>query len=374
MPRPLVVVFHRTLETDPPPLTRLLATAREALLDHQRGLFLRARADRMLVLTDRAGSLGERLAALARELPRRQGVVVLGSGAVPLMGRSDAQRLVAAASNGGHRVLTNNRYSSDICALGDGAVLRRLPPLPTDNALPRWLAEQHGYRVLELPGRRRLGIDLDGPLDLALLRYHRRTPGILRALAEVAGVSVPRGEELARVLDDRRAELLVAGRTSAATLRWLERHARCRVRALIEERGLRAATELASGGTRTGTPIGASPPRPPSSILARALAQAGPAGLGPLVGSLADGAVIDTRVLLAHRLGSDERRWPVDEDRHASDLLRADDVRDPWLAALTAAAASAPLPILLGAHTLVGPGLPLLARVARLAARGQRVE
>jgi hypothetical protein len=85
------------------------------------------------------------------------------------------------------------------------------------------------------------------------------------------------------------------------------------------------------------------------------------------VGALADGAVIDTRVLLAHRLGADERRWPADEDRYASDLLRHTHVRDPWLAALTEGAASAALPILLGAHTLVGPGLPLLARAARLA-------
>jgi hypothetical protein len=73
-------------------------------------------------------------------------------------------------------------------------------------------------------------------------------------------------------------------------------------------------------------------------------------------------------VLLAHRLGSDERAWPADEDRYASDLLQADDIRDQWLGALTRAALSAPVPVLLGAHTLVGPGLPLVARAARLAA------
>ena len=297
----------------------------------------------------------------------------MGSGAVPLLGSADAQALVAVAAGGGHRALTNNGYSSDVCAVSDTAVLRGLPPLPTDNTLPRWLDEHRGYRILELPGRRRLGIDLDSPLDLSLLRYHRRTPGVLRAIAEVAGIDILRLDELARILGDRRAELLVAGRTSAASLRWLERHARCRVRAVVEERGLRAASDLARVA-RSGED-GPSPTRPPASLLGRALASGGPAFLGSLVAALADGAVIDSRVLMAHRLGADEEAWPSDEDRFASDLLRPDDIRDQWLGALTRAAQSAPVPVLLGAHTLVGPGLPLLAGAARLAGgQGHGVE
>ena len=80
---------------------------------------------------------------------------------------------------------------------------------------------------------------------------------------------------------------------------------------------------------------------------------------------LGDAAVVDSRVLLAHRLGADEATWPVAEERFASDLLLPDLVVDPWLRALTAAAADAPIPVVLGGHTLVGPGLRLLARPAR---------
>lgn len=341
-------------------------------MDHQRGLFLRARADRVLMVTDRAGSFGERLADLARQLPRRRGVVVLGSGAAPLLRSDDAERLVAAAGGRGHRALTNNRYSSDVCAVSDIGVLRGLPPLPTDNSLPRWLDEQRGYRVLELPGRRRLGIDLDGPLDLALLQHARGTPVPMRALAEVAGIHIPRLQQLGRVLSDRRAELLVAGRTSATTLRWLERHARCRIRAVVEERGMRAASELAQAD-RTGDRA-AQRRRPPVSILGRTLAVRGSGALGHVVAAFADGALIDTRVLLADRLGAAEEAWPMAEDRYASDLGRADDVCDPWLAGLTRGAAAS-VPILLGGHTLVGPGLPLLVRAARAAtSRGHGVE
>jgi len=372
MPRPIVVILHRPADPVAPPLTHLLATARGLLVEHQRRLFRRAGADRVLVVTDRAASFGERLGDLARRVPRRQGIVVLGSGAVPLLRPDDVDRLLATASGGGHRALTNNRYSSDVCAVSDAGVLRGLPALPTDNALPRWLEEHRGYRVREMPGRRRLGVDLDTPLDLALLAHARAAPGPLRALADVAGVRIPRLERVAGVLSDRRAELLVAGRTSPATLRWLERHARCRVRALVEERGLRASSTLALVEPADDRERRR---RPPTSILGRALVADGPASVGAVVEALADGAVIDARVLLADRLGADETTWPSDEDRFASDLLRGDEVRDGWLADLTRGAASASVPILLGGHSLVGPGLPLLARAARGAkARGHGVE
>ena len=195
------------------------------------------------------------------------------------------------------RALTNNRYSSDICAVSEARVLLGVPPLRSDNGLPRWLDEVAGADVRELRGRQRLALDLDTPLDLALVAMAARVPGDLRRLARA--VTVPRLEALRAVAADPRRELLVSGRSSAGTLRWLERHTRCRVRALIEERGLK-------------TSVGAG--RPPRSVLGQMLDTTGPDALGSIVAGLADGAVIDTRVLLAHRLGVDERAWPSAED------------------------------------------------------------
>jgi hypothetical protein len=272
-----------------------------------------------------------------------------------------------AAGPGGH-ALTNNRYSADVVAVSRAADLLELPPLPADNALPRWLEERAGMAVADLRSRWRLGVDIDTPLDLLLLGgpaargFHVTAPLIGERLAE-----------LAEIVTNRRAELLVSGRVSAATLRWLESGVACRVRALVEERGLRAASRLAQSGATAGS-------RPPRSVLGELLDRDGPDALARLVSRLADAAVIDTRVLLAHRLGPDESAWPAPEDRFASDLLLPGSIADPWLRALTESAAGAaapsatttPLsdhPVLLGGHTLVNGGLRLLAQRARQVAK-----
>jgi len=315
------------------------------------------------VVLERAASFGAALRSLAADVTSTAtddvpGLVVLGAGAVPLLGRAAARRLVAVAASGELRGLTNNRYSSDVCAVGDARVLRDLPSLPGDNALPRWLAEHAGIPVTELPGRDRLALDLDTPLDLALLALARGTPPAMRRLAADERLEVPRLAELHALLGDARRELLVFGRASSRGMALLERRARCRVRFLAEERGLRASSPLA----QDPSPRGAATTRPPRATLGRLLqARGGPGALADIVAELADGAILDSRVLLADRLGPDEAGWPSPEDRYASDLLRAAAVRDPWLGELTASAAGATIPILLGGHTLVGPGLRVLA-------------
>jgi hypothetical protein len=85
----------------------------------------------------------------------------------------------------------------------------------------------------------------------------------------------------------------------------------------------------------------------------------GPDALGICLAALGEAAIVDSRVLLAHRAGSDDRAWPSPADRAASDVLLAERIADPWLRALTASARDAAIPIVLGGHTLVGPGLRL---------------
>ena len=293
-------------------------------------------------------TFGQRLRELAAGVAAAAGLVVLGSGAIPLAHRRDLSDLLEAAASGERRALANSFYSADVVAVGDAAILASVPDLPSDNALPRWLREHAGYRVDDLRRRWRLAIDLDSPLDAILVR---RGSDLDEGLAPLVRDRLARIREVVR---DPAAELLVAGRTSAATLRWLERRTASRTRALSEERGLRAIGLAPADGPRAQ--------RPPRSVLGLLLNDRGPEDLGPILAELGDAAAVDTRVLLAHRLGADEAGWPSAEDRFASDLLLAERVEDPWLRALTASARDSTIPILLGGHTLVGPGLRLVAR------------
>ena len=323
------------------PLGRWLADERVRLARRHADGFRAAGAADVAIVSGPpdATSFGGRLRALVLA-ERPAGLIVLGSGAIPLATARDLRDLVAAAGSDARVALANDRYSADVVAVADASrVLADVPDLPSDNALPRWLAEVAGYAVTDLKRRWRLGVDIDGPLDLVLVRA--ATTGtapvdLARVRAALAGVRA--------VAADPAAELLVAGRTSAASVAWLERSTPSRTRVLIEERGLRT---------------GVAGQRPPASVLGALLERDGPDAFGAILARLGDAAIVDSRVLLAHRLGRDEAAWPAAEDRYASDLLLADAIADPWLRALTASAAAAPIPVVLGGHTLVGPGLRL---------------
>jgi hypothetical protein len=337
-----VVILHPEAVAGDGPLSHLVATSRRAQAERHHAAFAAAGASDVRIVSgpaDDAVPFGARLAALLPTIDDG-GLVVLGSGAVPLATRRDRRELVETAAADAPRALANNRYSADVVAIARAReVLDPPPDLAGDNGLPRWL-EDRGVPVDDRRGRWRLGVDIDGPLDLVLLGG-RWAAGVPDRATDVVR---DRLDRVRAVVTDPAAEVVVAGRTSSEALRWLERAGAARTRALVEERGMRTA-----------------PPgqRPPRSVLGSLLEARGPGALGTVLADLGDAALVDTRVLLAHRHGG-QTGWPSAEDRFASDLLLADDVRDPWLRELTAAARDASLPVVLGGHTLVGPGLRLV--------------
>jgi hypothetical protein len=373
----MMTVAVRIFHSGPPrgelgELSRWLATARERLAEvHVAGFDAAGAADIRIVETGPDAPFGRRLRETVEQMrggPDRRGVaapgpdglIVLGSGALPLATARDRQALVHAAAGPRGTALANNRFSADVTAIAGLPEMSSLPDRLPDNALPRWLDEVAGFEVRDLRSRWRLQADLDSPLDLVLLGGLRGAgPAAAPHPPEAvrAGPLAERLRAVGRVAADPAAELIVAGRVSSASLRWLEGAVRARTRALIEERGMKAGSVP---GERASV-------RPPASALGRLLDHEGPAALGRILATMGEAAVVDTRVLLAHRLGSDERAWPEPEDRFASDLLLAGRIRDPWLRELTEAAASAPIPVLLGGHSLLGPGLRLV-----LARRGAR--
>ena len=190
-----------------------------------------------------------------------------------------------------------------------------------------------GYTVRDLRRRWRLGFDIDGPLDLVLLGVRSGSR---------AGVDLARGRErLAAVRARRRrrrAELVVAGRVSAAALTWLERRRAARVAG--DRRGARPAGGLALAQARaTGDATSRRTGAAAGVLLGALLDREGPGALGEILGRLGDAAIVDTRVLLAHRLGADETAWPATRGpvRLRPPAARADP--RPLAAELTASAA-----------------------------------
>ena len=344
-----VRILHPTSSPTAGPLERALVDARAANAERVAALFRAAGAGDVAVESGAPDGrpFGARLRGLVAGLADAAGLVVLGSGAIPLAMRADGAALLAVAGSGLRRATANNVFSADVMAIGAAANLASVPNLPSDNALPRWLREHAGYEVTDLP-RPRLQIDLDSPLDVVLVDAVSPTSAAVLEGADTATVH-DRIDRIRAVTADPHRQLVVAGRTSSTTLRWLEAATASRTRALIEERGLRAIGLADVAGRQSA----------PRSVLGLVLDDRGPVALGAVLAELGDGAVVDSRVLLAHRLGADEAAWPPAEDRFASDLLLPDAVQDPWLRALTAAARDASIPVLLGGHTLVGPGLRL---------------
>jgi hypothetical protein len=95
------------------------------------------------------------------------------------------------------------------------------------------------------------------------------------------------------------------------------------------------------------------------SLLAFHLQEVGPAKFFEQLAELANVACIDTRPLLSH-LGVEASR----ADRFNSDLGCPDQIEEPFLREFTQAAVDAPLPVILGGHSLVSGGLMLLTEAA----------
>ena len=218
--------------------------------------------------------------------PRPGGVIVLGSGAIPLATIRDRRAFVATAAAATPAALANNRYSADVVSIAC-VEIAPVAARPARRQRAPALAGGGG----RVPGRRPAA-----PMAARVRRRRATRPAAHGSCGRFAGRGRRHGARarlgaVASVAADRRAELVVAGRTSAATLRWLETAAHARVRALVEERGMRAPASLHRPATSPGPDAARRPCSACSSIVT------GPASLGGHLERLGDAAVVDSRVL-----------------------------------------------------------------------------
>jgi hypothetical protein len=337
------------------PMEDMVAAARRAATFDTIETAQRAGIDRAIVLTDDpalqsdvAGvevvtdvsehHFGRALAGLVREKSLRS-VIYLGGGSVPLIGMGDFTEIATRLQVS--RAVTNNRFSSDLIAWNsDAAGLSVVEGVSRDNSLARALQES-GVEMTELPRTVETIMDIDSPCDLAVLAVTGRGGPRLRSVVADVLLDLEPYRQALRHFVHRTSEIMVAGRVGSYAWQYMERETACRVRIFAEERGLEADGRGEMGQAR--------------SLVGYFLEAAGTERFFEAIAEMGDVAFIDTRVLLAHN-GVAARRT----DRFLSDARMPDEVGEPFLREFTRAAVQAPIPVLLGGHSLVSGGLMAL--------------
>ncbi len=297
---------------------------------------------------------GKRLADLI-EAHHLGPVLYFGGGSAPLVDHSVASMIIGLVERAGepglnsipsHIALTNNLHSSDWIAIS--AVSEALPIIRQthrDNSLAWLLKESGEYDVRVLSGiRPATSMDIDTPSDLALIARH---PDVLPQLQAVLRDELLAAIPIIPLIDVVRREaktLALFGRVSPLAWQALNKVSRIWTRVVAEERGMVASERADRGEVR--------------SVLAPWLQARGFTGFFDDLAQMADAVLFDDRVLFA-AFG----KQPSAADRFASDLLWPEAIDDPWLREFTHAALNAPIPIMLGGHSLVSGGLHVLIEI-----------
>lgn len=270
-------------------------------------------------------------------------VLYVGGGSAPLLKVEQWAEILDRLGRAERLVITNNVHSSDWAAFTPAQEAASvIVDQANDNAIAWALVNERGFPVRALEASAGSRFDIDTPADLMIAQRHSEIGVHLRRyLDDLAWES----HRLDAVLAEMRREggsLVVAGRVSPAAWEAVQRATRCWVRVFAEERGMRASGRQRNKEVR--------------SLLARHIDLVGFEGFFETLGELANGVLLDNRVILASR-----GLWPSALDRFNSDLYRWDQVENPFLRGLTRAAAEATVPVVMGGHTVVAGGLMVLA-------------
>jgi hypothetical protein len=294
---------------------------------------------------DKPFHFGRRLADLFAAYPA-DAYAYFGAGCAPLLGAATVADAVTAVLQAKQPLaVTNNMLSSDWVVLNCQEVIQsRTDRLGRDNMLAPVLKYEAGVPVHSLPVSAASRADIDTPSDALAFSLHPfLQPHLARYLVErpPSTSALERWRVARERLRTPGSRVTLIGRVAASVWGQLEARTRCWTRVFSEERGMVASGRQAAGHVQ--------------SLIAGLLRRAGPAAFFTELAEMADVVFFDTRVALAS-LG----RWPEAGDRFASDALQPEAVSDSLLRELTQAALAAPLPVLLGGHSLVTGDLLLL--------------
>lgn len=298
-------------------------------------------ADVQVVLDRAVGEVpfhfGHRLWALVQRHGLEK-ILYLGGAAAPLVSSLELRYMRELLEENEEILLANNYYSADIVGFTPGQALSRITLPSIDNTLALALSNEGGLRWIPLQRSLGLSFDVDTPTDLLIMSVHPDLGPCTRAAVQDLRWDLSRYSAIKDLLNDPNGEVVLYGRVGSNLFQYLDSHTRCRLRLFSEERGMKAL-----GRDQRGQVV---------SILGRLAQELGFAQFFSFLGEIAQGAVLDSRVLFAHF------HWKLSQaDRFASDLGELELISHPGLRDFTKAALQAPLPVLLGGHSLVTGGL-----------------
>ncbi|HHT36120.1 MAG TPA: hypothetical protein GX019_02970 [Firmicutes bacterium] len=265
-------------------------------------------------------------------------VLYMGGAAAPLISAYELRNIRRLLEQHDRVVTANNYYSADLVGLSPGSALAEVDLPAIDNTLPQLLVQQADLRFIPLQRSLGLQFDIDTPSDLMILACHPHVgEHTKRAVAEM-DIDLTRCDKIKQVMGDFHGELLVYGRVNSSLFKLLDELTRCRIRLYSEERGMKALGRDVRGEAQ--------------SLFGEMMVSYGYEQFFRFLGQISHGAVLDSRIMFAHW------NWDLSQsDRFYSDLGMVDQISHPGLREFTAAACSAPIPIMLGGHSLVTGGL-----------------
>ena len=274
-------------------------------------------------------------------------LLYFGGGSAPLLGDETLGQVVerlAAAESG---IFTNNLFASDWAGIAPAsAVVQWQERLPKDNMLGWVLSTEAGLSADSLPPLAASRLDIDTPGDLLTLSLHPATRPHLRSFLEELALDTDALEAALAVLARPASHVFIAGRLAPEAWSALNRVTKCWLRVVSEERGMVSSGRLARGEAY--------------SILGQYAERMGLLAFFEMLADHADAALIDSRVLMAHR-----GYWPSNAERFASDMGLVDQIEDAWLREFTALASGSAIPIILGGHGLLSGDLYALCDLLR---------
>jgi len=281
--------------------------------------------------------LGHALQDIIRQ-SQTEAVICLGGAAAPYFTIEEFRVLAESLKISDAVVLTNNPQSADLIAFTPAKALLSIAPPSDDNNLANALCQQGLLPRVLLPHSLGVHFDLDTPTDALLMALSPRTgPEARDVLAKLSWPTARLKQAIER-LTQTHCELCLIGRVSPAVMAQVNNRSFVRLRVHSEERGMKALGRLESGAV--------------VSLLGHFLEAVGFEAFFKYLAQTSDVCLFDTRVLFAHF------KFQFSEsDRFLSDLGLYEEITHPWLREFTKAAWHAPIPIILGGHSLVSGGI-----------------